>query len=320
MNAPDHHFVDAGDIRLHVVDQGQGPAVVFCHGFPTTWVSWRRAMQATADAGFHAIALDMRGYGDSDAPNDSDLYTPFHTVGDVIAVLDHFRIDRAILVGHDFGANIAWNAAMMRSDRIAAVFGVSVPFIQPGGPSFLDRLRTAGADGFYMFDQMTPQADAKWADAAHSIPTSLYWLSGEAPADERWDPFDPARHMLRPAPGAPTTIDPAYVDEMVEVFGRTGFHAPLNYYRAIDRFFAVAGWAFAGCVIAQPSFFLTGKADGLNAVRSPTEESLRETLPGLCGFVAIDGVGHWPQLEAPDAFNAALLGFLGTVSARSASR
>ena len=101
---------------------------------------------------------------------------------------------------------------------------------------------------------------------------------------------------------------------MIEVFGRTGFHASLNYSRAIDAFFAVASRAFAGCVIAQPSFFLPGEADGLNAVRSPTEESLRETLPGLCGFVAMAGVGHWPQLEAPEAFNAALVEFLITVS------
>lgn len=310
MSIPEHRLIDAAGIRLHVVEQGSGPAVLFCHGFPTTWRSWRSAMEAAADAGFRAIAVDMRGYGDSDAPDDSDLYTPFHTVGDVIAVLDHFGIERAILVGHDFGANIAWNAAMMRPDRVAAVFGVSVPFLQPGGPSFLDQLRDAGADDFYMFDQMTPEADAKWVDAAHSIPASLYWLSGEAPADQRWDPFDPERHMLRPAPGAPTTIDSAYVDEMVQVFSRTGFHAPLNYYRAIDAFFAVANRAFAGCVVTQPSFFLTGAADGLNALRNPTEALLRKTLPGLRGFVELAGVGHWPQLEAPEAFNGALIQFL----------
>lgn len=314
MSDPHHHLIDARGIRLHVVEHGSGPAVVFCHGFPTTWASWHRAMQATANAGFHAIAFDMRGYGDSGAPDDANLYTPFHTVGDVIAILDHFKIAGAILVGHDFGANVAWNAAMMRPDRVAAIFGVSVPFLQPGGPSFLDQLRAAGADGFYMFDQMTVETEAKWADAAHSIPASLYWLSGEAPEKERWDPFDPARHMLRPAPGAPTTIDPAYVDEMVRVFGRTGFQAPLNYYRAIDAFFAVANRAFAGCVIEQPSFFLTGAADGLNAVRSPTEGALRKTLPGLRGFIAMDGVGHWPQLEAPDAFHAALLQFLETLT------
>jgi len=315
MATPNHQLIDANGIRLHVVDQGSGPAILFCHGYPSTWFGWRGAMHAVANAGFHAIALDMRGYGESDAPDESHLYTPFHTVGDVISLLDHFKVDRAILVGHDFGASVTWNAAMMRPDRIAAVFGVSVPYLQPGGMSFLDQLRAAGADGFYMFAQMRPEADATWADAARTIPASLYWLSGEAPADTRWDPFDPARHMLRPAPGAPTTIDPAYVEEMVRVFSRTGFHAPLNYYRAIDSFFATANRAFAGRAIEQPSFFLTGAADGLNTVRKPTEEGMRASLPGLRGFLEMEGVGHWPQLEAPEAFNLALLRFLSAVAA-----
>jgi pimeloyl-ACP methyl ester carboxylesterase len=143
-----HHHIDARGIRLHVVAQGSGPAVVFCHGFPTTWMSWTHAMQTTAEAGFRAIAFDMGGYGDSDAPGDANLYTPFQTVSDVVSILDHFEIVQAILVGHDFGAEIAWNAAMMCPDWVAAVFGVSVPFLQPGGPSFLDQLRAAGADGF----------------------------------------------------------------------------------------------------------------------------------------------------------------------------
>jgi len=105
---------------------------------------------------------------------------------------------------------------------------------------------------------------------------------------------------------------------MVQVFRRTGFHARLNYYRAIDGFFASGNWAFAGCVIEQSSFFRTGVADGLNAVRSPTEASLRQTLPGLRGFLMVESVGHWPQLEAPEAFNAALLQFLGSLAGRFA--
>lgn len=305
-----HHFVDAAGVRLHVVAQGHGPAVLFCHGFPAIWSSWRSAMQAVANIGFRAIALDMRGYGDSDAPDGPDLYMPFHTVGDIIAVLDHFEIDRVMLVGHDFGANVAWNAAMMRPDRIAAVFGVSVPFIQPGGASFLDQLRAAGKTDFYMFDQMTAEADAKWSDAARTIPACLYWTSAEPPADQRWDPFDPERSMLRPTPVQPATIDPDYIEEAVRAFGKTGFHGPLNYYRAIDPFFSIASHAFAGCRIEQPSFFLTGADDGLNAVRTPTETSLRDTLPGLRGFLTLEGVGHWPQLEAPEPFNESLRQFL----------
>jgi pimeloyl-ACP methyl ester carboxylesterase len=309
-----HHKVEARGIALHAVELGDGPLVLFCHGFPATWASWLSAMKATEAAGFKAVAFDMRGYGDSDAPEDAAAYTAFETVGDVIAILDHFGADRAILVGHDFGANIAWNAAMMRPDRISAVFGVSVPFLQPGGPSFLDQLRAAGRTDFYMFDQMKPESDAEWADAAHSITSNYFWTSGEAPAEQRWDPFNRARGLLRPVERPPASICFRYFLEIIPVFCRTGFHGALNYYRAIDLFWEQASRAFAGARIHQPSFFLTGAADGLNAVRQPTEASIRETAPGLRGFAELEGVGHWPQLEAPDRFNRSLVGFLTTIA------
>ncbi|WP_204352811.1 alpha/beta fold hydrolase [Salinicola peritrichatus] len=309
-----HHQVDARGISLHVVEQGSGPAVLFCHGFPTTWYSWRSAMEATAASGFRAIALDMRGYGDSDAPEAAHLYTAFHTVGDLVAVLDYFGIESTILVGHDFGASIAWNAAMMRPDRVGAVFAISVSFRVLGEASFLDQIRAAGKSDFYMFGQMRAEADAEWADAERTIPASLYWLSGEAPADERWDPFDPEKNMLRPVANPPESIAPDYIEEMIRVFGKTGFHAPLNYYRSIDDYFVIANRAFSGAMIHQPSFFLTGKADGLNLLLQPTEESLRHSVPGLRGFAELDGVGHWPQLEAPKSCNTALVEFLKSLT------
>ncbi len=305
-----HSHVAANGINLHVVELGNGPTVLFCHGFPDTWRGWRRQMQAVADAGYRALALDMRGYGESEAPADAALYTPFHTVGDLVGLLDALGVGTATVVGHDFGASVAWNAAMMRPDRFTAVFGMSVPFQSPGGKSFLQRLREAGRDEFYMFRQMRPEADGEWADAATTIPGMLYWSSGLAPDDERWDPFDPARGLTRPSPvGVPGWADAGDVAAAVADFQRSGFHGPLNYYRAIQPFFDMAG-AFAGATIRQPSFFLMGKADGLAKVRTVTEDSLRLSLPGLRGFLALDGVGHWPQLEATSVVNAALLGFL----------
>lgn len=306
-------IVDVGGLRLHVVEQGSGPLVLFCHGFPATWRCWLSAMGAAAEAGFRAAAFDMRGYGDSDAPQAAEAYMPFHTVGDIISLLDHFGAERAVLVGHDFGANIAWNAAMMRPDRVAAVFGVSVPFQQPGGPSFLEILRAAGKSGFYMFDQMKPETDEKWADAARSIPSNYYWTSAEAPPDDRWDPFDPKKGLHRPVPQWPRSMNPSYFEEIIPVFARTGFHGALNYYRCIDSFWQIASRAYAGAVINQPSYFLTGRADGLNTVTQPTETSLRKALPGLQGVTEMDGAGHWPQLEAPERFNAILTGFLSTL-------
>ena len=308
-----HHHIDAAGIRLHVAEQGSGPAILFCHGFPAIWSSWRAQMAAVADAGWRAIALDMRGYGESDAPDATEAYMATHCVGDLVALLDALGIETAVLVGHDFGASVARNAAMMRPDRFTAVFGISVPFLQPGGPSFLDQLRAAGKEDFYMFTQMQPEADAAWADAAITIPGNYYWTSGQAPADRRWDPFDPTRGLLRPAPEPLRVIDPAYLAEAVAAFARTGFHGGLNYYRAIDPFFALASRAYAGATIRQPSFFVTGGRDGLNAVRQPSEASLRPALPGLRGFLTIATAGHWPQLEAAAQVNAALTDFLSTL-------
>lgn len=305
-----HSQIDLGGIKLHVVEAGRGRPILFCHGFPALWSCWRSQMTAVAEAGWRAIALDMRGYGDSSAPAAAEAYTPFHTVGDLVGLLDRLEISTAVIVGHDFGASVAWNAAMFRPDRFSAVFGISVPFLQLGGPSFLDNLRAAGKSEFYMFGQMRPEADKQWAEAKTTIPGAYYWTSGQAPENTRWDPLSPERGLLRPAPEPLRVIDPAYISAAIATFERTGFHAPLNYYRQIDLFYALASRTFAGAIVRQPSFFVTGADDGLNKLTKPTEAGLRSSLPGLRGFLSLDGVGHWPQLEAPERVNRALLSFL----------
>lgn len=305
-----HQLFELNGITLHAVMHGEGPAVLFVHGFPDTWRGWRRQMEAVAASGYRAVALDMRGYGQSSAPDDPLLYTPFYTVGDLVGLLDALDINTVAVVGHDFGASVAWNAAMMRPDRFPAVFCLSVPFIQPGRPSFLESLREAGRHNFYMFRQMPLEADSEWADATVTIPGMLYWTSGSAPEAERWDPFDPARSLLRASPiGVPDFADADDVAAAIMDFTRNGFHGPLNYYRAVEPFSAMAN-AFAGATIRQPSFFMMGTADGLNKMRKITEEALRPGLPGLRGFIALDGVGHWPQLEATEIVNKALIAFL----------
>jgi pimeloyl-ACP methyl ester carboxylesterase len=306
-----HHEIEANGISIYFVEEGDGPAVLFCHGFPAIWSSWKAQMKAVASAGFRAIALDMRGYGQTSAPAEAEAYTPYETVGDLVATLDAAGVETATVVGHDFGANVAWNAAMMRPDRFPAVCSMSVQYRQPGGPSFLDKLRVAGKDDFYWFHMMRPESDEAWADAAITVPGMIYWTSGEAPEASRWNPFDPSRSLLRPAPAASRTIaaNSSYIAEAAASFTRTGFHGALNYYRSVDAFTRHSA-AFAGAKIRQPSMFLAGTADGLNLVAQPNEESMRINLPGLRSFTMLEGVGHWPQLEAPDATNEALLAFL----------
>jgi pimeloyl-ACP methyl ester carboxylesterase len=307
--------VTTNGISLHVTEQGEGAAVLFCHGFPDTSYTWRRQMKAIASAGYRAIAPDMRGYGRSSAPADSTLYTPLHTAGDLVGLLDTLKISSAVLVGHDWGATHAWNAALMRPDRFTAVFCLSVPYVPRGDVSVFERMRKSGhQDDFYMFEQTRPDADKIWADAAVTIPGILYWTSGSAPADKRWSPMDPARSLHRPAPGPmPSWAEPDYVHHNVVEFQRTGFHGGLNYYRAAEPYFHLSA-AFKGLRISQPSFFIWGKADGLKELYPLTVDQMRAGLPGLVGGLELDNVGHWVQHEATDVVSDQLVKFLRTVS------
>ncbi|PRY05977.1 alpha/beta fold hydrolase [Paraburkholderia sp. BL25I1N1] len=301
-------------ISLHVTEQGQGQAVVFCHGFPDTAYTWRRQMDAVAEAGYRAIAPDMRGYGRSSAPADSALYTPLHTSGDLIGLLETLDIPCAVLVGHDWGATHAWNAALLRSDKFKAVFCLSVPYVARGDMSVFERMRNSGHENsFYMFAQTKPEAEEAWSNAAVTIPGVLYWASGSAPQHLRWNPMDPARALNRAAPGPlPGWAAPDYVEHNIAEFARTGFHGGLNYYRAAETYFGLSA-ALKGAQVTQPSFFIAGKADGLSALYPPMQK-LRAGLPGLIGYVELEQVGHWVQHEAPDEVSSYLVSFLQTVS------
>jgi pimeloyl-ACP methyl ester carboxylesterase len=302
-------------IRLHVTERGQGPAILFVHGFPDTGYTWRKQMQAVAAAGYRAIAPDMRGYGGSSAPVDAALYTPFQTVGDLVGLLDALQVPEAIIVGHDWGATVAWNAAMMRPDLFKAVFCLSVPYSPRGNASVLDAMRAAGhGDDFYMFEQIQPEADQIWADAAVTIPGVLYWASGSAPAAEAWHPFIPGRSLHRKPPDRlPSWIEPDYLAHNIAAFQRTGFHGALNYYRAVQPYFDLSS-AYRAAKISQPAYFVWGKSDGLFPVYQLTEAKLRERLPGLAGYVGLEGVGHWVQHEAADQVSEQLVDFARSVS------
>ncbi|OTP71283.1 alpha/beta fold hydrolase [Caballeronia sordidicola] len=303
-------------ISLHVTEQGAGPAVLFCHGFPDTSYTWRRQMNAIASAGYRAVAPDMRGYGRSSAPADASLYTPLHTTGDLIGLLDALKISSAVLVGHDWGATHAWNAALMRPDRFKAVFGLSVPFVARGESSVFERMRESGRqDDFYMFEQIRPDADQIWADAAVTIPGILYWASGSAPEGEQWSPLDRTRSLYRAAPGPlPSWAEADYVAHNIAEFRRTGFHGGLNYYRAGEPYFALSA-PWKGAKVTQPSFFIWGKSDGLKELYPLTLEQMRAGLPGLMGGLELDNVGHWVQHEASAEVSEQLVRFLRTVDA-----
>lgn len=309
--------VQANGLPFHVIEQGEGPAVLFCHGFPDTAETWRSQMRAVAEAGYRAVALDMRGYGESYAPAEVHLYSALHIVGDLVGVLDALDIQSAVLVGHDWGADHAWRAMLIRPDRFRAMVSLSIPFMPRGDISHWEQLRKDGLqDRSYYFDMMKPDAEARFAPAAKTIPSVLYWLSASPPAETRWKPNDPDLHMLRPSPEpVPSWANPDYVLHTIRTFEKTGFRGGLNYYRALQTTFDLTP-ALKGALVYQPSLYIYGAADGLSDSFHPTPptlDELRSTLPGLVSQLRLEGVGHWIQHEASERLNAELLAFLDTI-------
>src|SRR5215468_1973913 len=127
-----HRFVETNGIRMHIAEQGTGPVVLLLHGFPEGWYSWRHQLVALAAAGFHAVAPDQRGYGRTGGPAEPSQYTMLHLVGDVIGLMDALGADEAVVAGHDWGAPVAWNTALLRPDRVRGVVGMSFPYLPRG--------------------------------------------------------------------------------------------------------------------------------------------------------------------------------------------
>jgi pimeloyl-ACP methyl ester carboxylesterase len=308
------HMVDAGYGQFHVIEQGAGPAVLFVHGFPDTAETWRSQMQAVAEAGYRAVALDMRGYGQSFAPESADLYTALHLTGDLIAVLDALSIETAVLVGHDWGAYQSQMAALLRPDRFRALVSLAIPIVPRGEFNLNEILLEQGlGDAYYVFEMAKEGSEARFADAETSMPSILYWLSASpAPAD-RWDPINPALNMLRPAPvTVPAWADAGYVRHTIDAFQRTGFRGGMNYYRAFPKTFELMV-AYKDEAIQQPSLYIWGAADGLSGLYHPepiTLASLREVQPNLVDQIRLENTGHWIQHEVADRVNDELVGFL----------
>jgi pimeloyl-ACP methyl ester carboxylesterase len=129
-----HRFTEVNGIKIHIAEAGVGPLVVLCHGFPESWYSWRHQIKALSEAGYHVVAPDMRGYGQTDRPNAIDQYSLLHLVGDIVGLVNAIGDKQAVVIGHDWGAPVAWHCALFRPDLFRAVAGLSVPY-RPRGPA-----------------------------------------------------------------------------------------------------------------------------------------------------------------------------------------
>lgn len=326
--AATQRFIETNGIRMQITEQGQGPLVLLCHGFPETAYAWRHQLPALAAAGYHTVAPDLRGYGQTDAPDAIEAYTLLHLSGDLVGLLDALDAERAVLVGHDWGANLTWNAALLRPDRFSALVTMSVPYA-PRGPAHGPRAsrrptqiyrQMVGAHSFYQLYFQTPgAAEAELgADVRRTIRLALHSLSGDATDDERWHPIVAAAEAgMFSGVAAPTTlggwISEADVDVLTAAFEHSGFRGGLNWYRNIDRNWELLA-ALSGAQVQQPTLFLWGDRDPI--LELPTVagqiERLGEMVPRLRTQM-LPGCGHWVQQERPDEVNAALLAFLREV-------
>jgi pimeloyl-ACP methyl ester carboxylesterase len=314
----DELFVEHGDITLRVEVSGEGPVVLCVPGFPELAGSWHHQVEHLADRGHRAAALDVRGYGGSSAPPEPERYTLRELAGDVAAVAAALDDDPVVLVGHDWGAPIVWNAAIRHPDRVRAVAGLSVPHTPAMGLSLVDLFDQLYADRFfYMLHFQAPGvAEAEWEpDPRAALKRFYFALSGaaaggglnlDAPRDAAFLPLLP-----EPPDGPLPFLPDAELDAAAATFERTGFTGGFNRYRAMP-FDVEASADVVGATVDQPSCFIAGELDPVRRM-IPGADSYADPGGGctdLRQVTLVPGAGHWVQQEAPTEVNAALEAFL----------
>lgn len=302
-------------IIMHAMESGTGFPVVLCHGFPEMWYSWRHQMKALADAGFRAIAPDQRGYGGTDAPKAIEEYTQRKLVGDIVGMLDAFQIRKCVIVGHDWGGMVAWNAAMLAPDRIERVIGINTPFIPRAPMKPTDAMRAMAGDGFHyiLYFQKPGVAEAELKrDVAGSLrafyqdpPTADAGEIRKAPPGVWGKAGGGLLDRFPDRPHGKFLADKDF-EVFVNAFKKSGFRGGLNWYRCIDR-----NWEeSAGQIdrVEQPALMITAELDVV--LRPEMAEGMTTWVPNLRRTVLIKGSGHWTQQEKPAEVNAAILDFL----------
>ena len=322
-----HRLVSVPGGRIHLAEQGRGPLVLLVHGFPESWYSWRHQLPALAAAGYRAVAIDVRGYGRSSKPADVAAYRIVDHVADNVGVVQALGEEQAIVIGHDWGAPIAANSALLRPDVFTAVALLSVPYTPRGAHRPTDVFAGLdyghGGEFYISYFQAPGRAEAEIEPDVRGWLTGIYAsLSGGAV------PKDEILSMLFVPPGAkmadrfpagltrPDWMTEADLDFFTGEFERTGLTGPLNRYRNVDRDWAdLAAWYRAP--LTQPSLFIGGELDGPTTSQLRSIASFGTTMPGLIGSHILDGCGHWVQQERPEEVNELLTGWLAALPRRA---
>ena len=329
MSEVEFKVVESNGINIRLAMMGEGPLVIFCHGWPESWYSYRHQLPAVAKAGFKAVAYDVRGYGESDKPHEVEAYSMRNMTNDVIGIIDALDYDTAITIGHDWGGPIALNTAALNEDRITATGTLSVPFNSRGPMPTLDLWKEIYKDRF--FYQLYFQKEGIAEEEFESDLTRALFMtytnsdgrgmkfnfekgqSGLVPEKTKDSTFLEGMEVFEDFPDWFSKED---LDYFVSQFEISGLRGPFNRYRAQN-----IDWheipELEGKILEQPAFFVTGTLDPVNFF-VPSDQSLTDRIKpnykNLLFAEELEGIGHWTQQEAPEEVNSFILDFLKRVS------
>ncbi|XP_061994051.1 uncharacterized protein LOC133711990 [Rosa rugosa] len=317
MEGVEHRTIKVNGINMHVAEKGQGPVVLFLHGFPELWYSWRHQIQTLASLGYRAVAPDLRGFGDTDAPADSSSYTCFHVVGDLMALLDAVAGDqeKVFVVGHDWGAIMAWYLCLFRPDRVKALVNLSVQFF-PRNPQmkFVESMKAAYGDDYYMCRFQEPgEIEAEFAQIGTArVIRELLSFRHPGPL------FLRKGNLFGHPPDTPIAM-PSWLSEddvnyYVSKFEKKGFTGGINYYRNLDRNWELlAPWT--GAQVKVPVKFIVGDQDlvynSLGAKDFIHNGEFKKYVPLLEEEVVVmEGVAHFINQEKADEISEHIHDFI----------
>lgn len=314
--------IQTDGLRQQILEAGSGPLVLLIHGFPELGISWRAQVEALAAAGYHAVAPDMRGYGGTDKPADRDAYTILHLVGDVVDLVRALGQTSCLVVGHDWGAPIAWHCALTRPDIFRAVFGLSVPFQprRPKGPptaAMAAISKRLGRGDLYISRFQADDAHQVFeVDPALALRKAFHAYDGATPDARQSTGFIPAGESFISTVPDDATLPPwmseTHFREYVDAFAAGGFKGPIDWYRNLDR-----NWALTAHLqdarILVPAAFAVGERDPVRHYAGQHEAGLKDWVPDLRMQVVVPGAGHWIQQERPHEVNRLLLEFVNAL-------
>ena len=317
-------FIESNGITLRIAEMGEsGPLLLLAHGWPESWYSWRHQIVSLANAGYRVVAPDMRGFGESQAPPNVGDYDVIHTSADLVGILDVLGEETAVLVGHDWGAIIAWQTVLLHPERFTALITMSVPYRGRPAQSPMERMTQSAGDNFqYIVYHNEPGgvAEAEYDANPRGLISHVYLgiaANSETLPPKVTDPLRSAGGWIDRL-GAPIRL-PDWLTEndlnyIVSQFEKAGFRGGVNYYRNFHRNWEITEH-LAGEKISIPTLFIAGEEDFVigGATREQLITSMGSVVEDLRDVVIIPNTGHWVQQEAPRETTAAMLEFLNNL-------